>query len=126
MLLQVRATMSVRLGFHEEQGQAAAAMPSSRTSTGAVYLSCDVGPTSGSYRAMTALLRYAADTWPYVSVIYLECDPKCPCLTRCVWLQGVHAASATGGLLVGRGCRRPARAGAGNPVLPAILTKPAP
>jgi hypothetical protein len=60
-------------------------MPPSRTFRGAVRLTYTVGQKCQEYRAMVAMLRHAADTWPYLTRVTLECDPRCEALTRWVW-----------------------------------------
>lgn len=91
-LLQVRAAVAVKLWFCGEEGTAAAAMPPSRAFRGAVQVTYQVGAELEEYRAMAALLRHAADTWPYITSATLECDPNCQALSR--WAPEVLFASA--------------------------------
>jgi hypothetical protein len=79
---QVRAAVATKLAFKEREGEAATATPSSRAFTGAVHITYNVNPTFTSYRAMAALLRYAADTWPYVTSVTLDIHYECPELTE--------------------------------------------
>jgi hypothetical protein len=74
--------MAVRLVLDDDEGKAAAAMAPWRTFAGAVHITYNGGPCRSHHRAMAALLRYAADTWPYVTSVALWCDPECPALIR--------------------------------------------
>jgi hypothetical protein len=81
-LLQVRAAAPVKLAFSGEEGEAAVAIPSNRTFTGAVHVAYTVGPTPPSHAALAALLRHAPDAWPYVNSVALKYSPRCLELSR--------------------------------------------
>jgi hypothetical protein len=68
----VRAAAAVKLSFQGNEGEAAAAVPSGRAFTGALHITYHVGAARKNHRAMAALLRYAADTWPYVTSVTLK------------------------------------------------------
>jgi hypothetical protein len=74
----VRAAIAVSLALSGRGGREAAAMPPSRAFKGVVHVTYDVGPSRGDYCSMAALLRYAADNWPYITSINLEFDWECP------------------------------------------------
>jgi hypothetical protein len=83
--LQVRAVMAVKLALQGEDGEAAAAAPPSRAFTGAMHITYRAGAFRSHHRAMASLLRYAADTWAYVTSVTLELE-ACPELSGCVGL----------------------------------------
>lgn len=99
-MAQVRAVAAVKLAFTGNEGDVAAVMPLARAFTGAVAVTCKMGPCLSHNRATAALLRHAADTWPYITSVTLELTWTHP--QAYVWVSLCRTPAYTAWMLLRR------------------------